>query len=123
MITFKKRLKAIALLLTVLMQLQSCMVYQKTSTTLERASQNRIRTKVVTAENQTYKFTYITYDNGVFWGVKERNGEPVKTSLYDAKVTGVYELNNAASTWTTLATFIATPIVLVGIAGVIYALE
>ena len=63
----------------------------------------------------------------MFWGVKERNGEPVKISLYNAKVTGVYELNNAASTRTTLATFIAAPTVLagilLGIASVVYVLE
>lgn len=121
--TFKNRLKPIAFFLTALLFFQSCVVYHKTPTTLEQVSQQRISTKVTTAENKSYKFTYITFENGVFYGINERNGERVKTSLYDKSVTGVYEINNSASTLATLATFIGIPIVLSGLVALLYVLD
>ena len=118
-----KRLKPIVLFLTALLLLQSCVVYHKTPITLEQASREQTRTKVTTAENNTYKFTHITYDNGVFYGINNRNGKPVKTSLYNEEVTGVYEINNSASTLATLATFIGIPVLLSGIVTILYIMD
>ena len=117
---FKNRLKPIAFFLTALPFFQSCVVYHKTPTTLEQASREQTRTKVTTEENKTYKFNYITYDNGVFYGINKRNGKPVKTSLYNEVVTGVYEQNDAASTLTTVGTIIGIPVLLMGIVYIAY---
>jgi hypothetical protein len=118
---FKNRLKPIALILTALLLFQSCVIYHKTPTTLEQVSQQRIYTKVTTEDNKTFKFQYITYENGTFNGINERNGKVIRTSLYNEKVTGVYEINNAASTLATLATFVGIPIIVTGL--VFIALE
>lgn len=77
-------------------------------------------TKVTTADNKTFKFKYITDENGVFYGINERNGKRVRTSLNNEDVTGVYEINNSASTLATLATFIGIPIVLSGLVALLY---
>jgi hypothetical protein len=117
----KKRLKPIALLLTALLLFQSCIVYHKTPITLEKASQEQRRTKIKTADNKTYKFKYITHENGVFYGINQSHGKPVKTSLYNEGVTGVYDINDAASTLTTVSTIIGVPVVLLGLLYIAFA--
>lgn len=62
----KKRLKAIAFFLTALMLLQSCVVYHKTRTTLEKASQEKVKTKVTNIDGKVTKYKFISYEDGVF---------------------------------------------------------
>ena len=117
----RKGLKPIALLLTALLLMQSCIVYHKTPITLEKASQEHRRTKIKTADDKTYKFKYITHENGVFYGINKSHGKPVKTSLYNEEVTGVYDINDAASTLTTVTTIIGVPVVLLGLLYIAFA--
>lgn len=107
---FDKRLIATTLILATLLVFQSCVIYHKTPSTLEKASQEQLRTKVKTGENKTYKFRYITYDNGVFYGINERSGKPVKTSLYNENVTGVYLMNEYATILSTIGVIVAVPL-------------
>ncbi|MFZ9031716.1 MAG: hypothetical protein ACO20F_10585, partial [Robiginitalea sp.] len=93
----KRRLKATALLLTTLMLFQSCVVYHKTPTTLEKASQEQIKTKVTNTDGDVFKYKYITYENGLFYGVDKKSGEWMKISLDQKDITGVYIENNNVS--------------------------
>ena len=76
----RKRLKAITLFLTVLLLFQSCVVYHKTPTTLEKAAQEQIKTKVTNTNGDIFKYKYITLEEGQFYGVHEPEelGEFVK---------------------------------------------
>jgi ATP-dependent Zn protease len=107
---FKTRLKTIAWFLTALMLFQSCVVYHKTPTTLEKASQEQIKTKVTNNEGETIKFKYITYEDGVYYGVNKKSGELIKTPLDKQYVETVLLKNKSASTWVTVLV-IAVPII------------
>ena len=107
---FKTRLKTIAWFLTALMLFQSCVVYHKTPTTLEKASQEQIKTKVTNNEGETIKFKYIAYEDGVFYGVNKKSGEIIKTPLDKQYVETVLIKNKSASTWVTVLV-IAVPII------------
>lgn len=117
----KKRLKTIALFLTALMLFQSCVVYHKTPTTLENASREPLRTKVKTDFNKGYKFSYITLENGRFYGVTDKFNKVTKRPLYEDKVTAVYQENKSASAWTSLATFVGIPVLLISLGLIAYA--
>ena len=77
----KTRFKTIAWFLTALILFQSCVVYHKAPTTLEKASQEQTKTKVTNTNEETFKYKYVTYENGIYYGVNEKSGELVKTSL------------------------------------------
>jgi hypothetical protein len=116
-----KGLRNIALFLTALMFFQSCVVYHKTPTTLEKASQEHIKTKITNAEGETFQYKYITYEDGVFYGVSKKSGELVKTSLDETYINKLLIKNKSASTWVTVAV-IGVPIIAFGIA-IIVALD
>ena len=111
---FKTRLKTIAWFLTALMLFQSCVVYHKTPTTLEKASQEQIKTKVTNNEGETIKFKYIAYEDGVFYGVNKKSGEIIKTPLDKQYVETVLIKNKSASTWVTVLV-IAVPVITIAI--------
>ena len=111
---FKTRLKTIAWFLTALMLFQSCVVYHKTPTTLEKASQEQIKTKVTNNEGETIKFKYIAYEDGVFYGVNKKSGEIIKTPLDKQYVEPVLIKNKSASTWVTVLV-IAVPVITIAI--------
>ena len=60
-----------------LILLQSCSAY-KTPVTLQQAAQEEKAVKIVTIDDNTYKYKYIVYENGQFFGVKDNPGEDVK---------------------------------------------
>ena len=107
---FKTRLKTIAWFLTALMLFQSCVVYHKTPTTLEKASQEQIKTKVTNNEGETIKFKYIAYEDGAFYGVNKKSGELIKTPFDKNYVETVFIKNKSASTWVTVLV-IVVPII------------
>lgn len=113
----KKRLKVVALFLTGLILLQSCVVYHKTPTTLEQASQLRTKTKITQTDGDTFKFKYISYEDGVYYGVKKKSGELVKTPLDQEYISKVLTKNKSTSTWLTVAAIgIPVIVIIVGIA-------
>ena len=100
----KTRLKAIAIFLTALMLFQSCVVYHKTPTTLEKASQEQIKTKVTHTNGEVSKYKFITYENGVFYGNVEKEwGEFIKVPLDSEDIINVRMKNKTASTLVTIA--------------------
>jgi hypothetical protein len=56
----KTWLNSIAWLLSAPLLLQSCVVYHNTSATLDRASQDQIKTKVTNTNGEISKYKYIT---------------------------------------------------------------
>ena len=108
----KTRLKTIAWFLTVLMLFQSCVVYHKTPTTLEKASREQIKTKVTNTDGITSNYRYITYEDGDYYGVKKKSGELVKTPLNEQEIAEVVLTNKTASTWLTVGV-IALPVIAV----------
>jgi len=108
----KTRLKSIAWFLTALMVFQSCVVYHKTPTTLERASQEQVKTKLTKTKGETIKFKYITFENGQFYGVNKKSGEIIKTPLDEQYVETILIKNRTASFLVTVLV-IAVPIIVV----------
>lgn len=113
----KTRLKTIAWFLTALMLFQSCVVYHKTPTTLEKSSQEKIKTKVTNSDGTVFKYKYITYDDGKFYGVNVKSGEQIKTPLQTSEVTQVLSQNKSGSTWATIAIILIPIIAILVIAG------
>ena len=116
----KTRLKTIALFLTALMLFQSCVVYHKTPTTLEKASREQVKTKVTKTNGDIFKYKFITYEDGVFYGVNVDSGgvqesiETARTPLNEVDVDGVFLKNKSASTWVTILSF-AVPVLTIAI--------
>lgn len=104
----KKRLKATAWCLTILMLFQSCVVYHKTPTNLEKASQEQIKTKISNTNGQDFKYKYITYEDGVYYGVNKKSGELIKTPLSEQDVSKVRLQNKSASTLVTIAAIVVS---------------
>ena len=105
----KTRLKTIAWFLTALMLMQSCVVYNvKAPTTLEKASQEQIKTKITNTNGQDFKYKYITYEDGVYYGVNKKSGELIKTPLSEQEVSKVRLQNKSASTLVTIAAIVVS---------------
>ena len=106
----KTRLKTIAWFLTALMLMQSCVVYNvKAPTTLEKASQEQIKTKITNTNGQDFKYKYITYEDGVYYGVNKKSGELIKTPLSEQEIEIVVLKNRTASALITVG-LIVVPI-------------
>ena len=88
MIELQKSLKVIAQFLAGLILLQSCSSY-KTPITLQQAAQEEKAVKIVTVDDETYKYKYIVYQDGQFYGVKDNPGEDVKFPIETEEVTAV----------------------------------
>ena len=71
-----------------LILLQSCSVY-KTPVTLEQAAQQEQAVKILTVDDDTYKYKYIVYEDGQFYGVKDNPGEDVKFPIETEEVADV----------------------------------
>ena len=84
----KKRLKVLALLMAGSILLQSCSTY-KTHVTLGQAAQQEQAVKITTVDDDTYKYKYIVYEDGQFYGIKDNPGENVKFPIDTEAVTAV----------------------------------
>ncbi len=94
----KKRLRVIALFLSGLILLQSCSAY-KTPITLEQAAQQEKAVKIITVDDDTYKYKYIVYEDGQFYGVKDNPGEDVKFPINAEEVADVLMRGEGLPTW------------------------
>ena len=115
--TLKNGLKPITFLLTALVLFQSCVVYHKAPTTLERASQERIKTKITNSNGETSKYDYISYEDGTYYGVNkdfEERGALIKTPLNQSEIEKILTKNKSASTWIT-AGLIAVPVLAISV--------
>ena len=79
--TQKKQIKPIALVLGILILLQSCVAYKSTSVSLEKAVQSEKKAKIETKGNESLKFQRISFEEGKYYGVKKVKGEIVKIEL------------------------------------------
>lgn len=95
---FNKNFHKILGLLLVLMLLQSCKVYQK-STNLEQASQSEEKgfVKVTMANGDEYIYESIELKENNYYGVKTVNGEIIKTMLLKEDVLKVERQNKKSS--------------------------
>ena len=100
------RLKTIALFLSGLILLQSCSVY-KTPVSLEEAAEIEQAVKVITVDDDTYKYKYIVYEDGQFFGVKDNPGEDVKFPIATEEVADVLVKNGKIPWW-------AWPLIVIG---------
>ena len=106
----KIRLKSIAIILATLLLFQSCVVYHKTPTTLEKASQEQIKNKVTTTNGEVTKYKFISQEEGVFYGnVEEEWGEFRKVPLDSEEIITIRTKNKTASTLVTI-TVITIPV-------------
>ncbi len=113
-----KRLKPIALILTALLLFQSCVVYHKTPTTIQQASQEQIRTKIIKTNGEISKYKYITSEDGIFYGVKLKSGEWSKTPLDQKEIARVLTKNISTSKTLTIVVLSLVGLYIVG--AVIY---
>ena len=100
--TFKDHIKAISLFLTAIILFQSCATY-KTPVTLQQAVQEEKAVKIVTLDDDTYKYKYIVYEDGQFYGVKDNPGEDVKFPIDTEEVADVLMKNRTIPTWLIMA--------------------
>ena len=94
----KKSLKVIALFLSALILFQSCATY-KTPVTLEQAAQEEKAVKIITVDNDTYKYKYIVYEDGQFYGVKDNPGEDVKFPIDTEEVANLLMKKGGIPWW------------------------
>ncbi len=118
----KNRLKTIAWFLAILMLFQSCVVYHKTPTTLEKASQEKVKAKVADTSGEVFKFNFILYEDGMFYGIDvdpggvQESSQVTRTPLNQVDIDGVFLKNKTASTWVTVLTIAVPVLAIAGIA-------
>lgn len=95
---FNRNFHKILAILLVLMLLQSCKVYQK-STNLEQASQSEEKgyVKVTMANGDEYIYESIELEGLNYYGLKTVNGEITKTALLKEDVLKVERQNKKSS--------------------------
>lgn len=109
----KKRCKTFALFLVFPILFQGCVVYHKMPVALEQASQEQIKTRIITVDEQTYTFKYIIHEDGIFYGVQKIRGGWVRIPLKPEEVATAQLKNRTASTGVTLAVIIVPVVILV----------
>lgn len=118
--TIRKHLKSLVLLFTILIFFQSCVVYEKSSVSLEWAAKQERKAKVKTNNNQTYKFKRIQSENEHFYGIKETNGDIIKIPLEADKLNKIQLQNKSTSTIATITTIIGS---LIGVILIWYFID
>ena len=98
----KKYLKLISLLLALVVLLQGCTVYKSTSITLSDAAQNESKVKLEPKNGKIIKFKKIIFEDGVYYGIEEKNGSTFKISLNENDISSIREKNKVASTFLTV---------------------
>ncbi|WP_339627927.1 hypothetical protein [uncultured Maribacter sp.] len=98
----------ISCLFAALILLEGCVVYQNKPVTLERAFQEGLKTKVVTDNDNTYKFKRIGFEDGQFYGVRKSNGEITKVPLLENELTKIVLKNEPMSTLLTIGASIVS---------------
>lgn len=92
--------------------LQSCVVYDiKQPVTLEQAALEQKKVKIKTKTNQTFKYRNISFEDGLYYGVKRKSGEFTRVQLNDNEIIQVLVQNKSGSDWATVAV-IAAPIII-----------
>lgn len=106
--TIRKHAESLSLLFTILMFFQSCVVYEKSSVSLESAAKQERKAKVETIHNQTYKFKLIRFENDQFYGIQKVNGDIIQTPLEADKLNKIQLQNKSTSTIATITTVLGS---------------
>ena len=97
--TIRNQIKHLALLFASLILFQSCVVYQKTSVSLEQAAKSEVKVKVITKADETYKFHHIGFEDGKFYGEQKTTGyKNVIIPLQDNEIYKVLLKDKSTST-------------------------
>ena len=120
MSTIRTHIEYLVLIFITLILLQSCVVYEKSSVSLEWAAQQERKAKVKTINNQTYKFKLIRFENDQFYGIQLENGEIIKTPLRSDTLNKIQLQNKSTSTIATITTVLGS---LIGVVLVWYFID
>ena len=112
----KKWLKIIALFFTALILFQSCSAY-KTPITLEQAVQEKKKVKIITTTNNAFKYNYIVFEDGQFYGVKADydTRENIKIPINSDEVVAVTRRGLPTWAWIAIAGGVVLGIVIVAV--------
>ena len=110
-----RKQKGIAGLLTLLILLQSCVVYQKSPSSLEEASQLRTQTKVTILNGTEIKFKFLSFEDGQYYGARKTSGELQRTLVKPENVRTVQVKNKKASTLATVGAVVVPVVAFVAI--------
>ena len=108
----------ILVLLAIIFLFQGCTVYYKTGITLDEAYQANDKVKVETKVGENLKFKYIDFEEGIYYGVKNKKGEITKLPLDSNYIDKVRLKNKSGSTWATIVTTLAIigiPVLILGL--------
>ena len=100
--TLKSLMQPISHLLTFLILLQGCTVYKKQNISLEQAAATNNKVELLTKQNQTQKFLYITSINDEFYGVNKVNSQLFKTPLHEEDIEIIRTKDKGTSTFLTI---------------------
>ena len=106
--TIRQYLESLVSLFSLLILFQSCVVYEKSSVSLEWAAKQERKAKVETKNNQTYKFKRIQSDKDQFYGIRKVNGELIKTPLQTDNLNKIQLQNKSTSTIATITTVLGS---------------
>lgn len=105
--------KIISVFLVMLILLQSCSVYQKTSVTLDEATKSNSKVRIERANQKNLDVKKIEFKEGAYYGIKKVNGEITPIPLDEKEIKSVRMLNKPKSDLGT-AGLIALSIGLIG---------
>ncbi len=98
----RKCIEPLVLFFTILTLFQSCVVYEKSSVSLDWAAKQELRAKVEMKTNETYKFKRISFENQHYYGIQKINGDIIKTPLQADKLNKIQLQNKSTSTIATI---------------------
>ena len=100
--TIKKQIKSVALVLTILILLQGCTIYQSVPVSIDHAVQKETKVKVMTKNSEKMKFKRIGVENGNYYGVKIVKGDIIKIPLDKESIISIKEKDKTLSNVATI---------------------
>ena len=94
--------KPIAFVLSLLLLLQSCKVYQNKTVSLKKAMKEGRRVKVKMKDARVIKFDRIVYSDSSFYGIKKKRGSLLQTPLRNIDIESIRMKNKTISFFLTL---------------------
>lgn len=110
-----KAIPLISLLLSFICLIESCTVYRSTPVTIEKATSDNTKVKILTKNGITYKLNKIVVKDGQYYGIKYIKGQTITQPLDINNIETIKVKNNRASTFLTVASCVTG----VGIIGLI----
>lgn len=108
MSTIRTYIEHLVLIFITLILLQSCVVYQKNSVSLEAAVLQELKSKVEMKTKETYKFQRIVFEDDHFYGIQDIKGEKIKRPLQANDLNKIRLQDKSKSTIATVATILGS---------------